>query len=94
LATIDRAGLDCPLATHFWGSLALRRPEALLVCSCRVDGAGSRISVARRPRWYGFFVPAKTPAAIVEKLNAAIQAAMLTDEVKSGMAKLGVHRAY
>ena len=40
--------------------------------------------------WYGFFVPAKTPAPVVEKLNAAIQAAMLADEVKSGMAKLAV----
>ncbi|WP_407151663.1 Bug family tripartite tricarboxylate transporter substrate binding protein [Bradyrhizobium sp. ORS 86] len=40
--------------------------------------------------WYAFFVPAKTPAPLVEKLNAAIQAAMLTDEVKSGMTKLAV----
>jgi len=40
--------------------------------------------------WYGFFVPVKTPATIVEKLNAAIQAALRTDEVKSGMANLAV----
>ncbi|MCK1642678.1 hypothetical protein IVA95_35285 [Bradyrhizobium sp. 157] len=40
--------------------------------------------------WYGVFVPAKTPANIVEKLNAAIQRALRTDEVKSGMAKLAV----
>ena len=40
--------------------------------------------------WYGFFVPAKTPAGIVERLNGAIQAALRTDEVKSGMAKLAV----
>ncbi|MBR1367526.1 MULTISPECIES: Bug family tripartite tricarboxylate transporter substrate binding protein [Bradyrhizobium] len=40
--------------------------------------------------WYGFFVPAKTPANIVEKLNTAIQAALRTDEVKSGMEKLAV----
>ena len=40
--------------------------------------------------WYGFFVPAKTPANIVERLNSAVQAALRTDEVKSGMAKLGV----
>ena len=33
--------------------------------------------------WYGFFVPAKTPATIVDKLNAAIQAALRTDEVRS-----------
>jgi tripartite-type tricarboxylate transporter receptor subunit TctC len=40
--------------------------------------------------WYGFFVPAKTPAAIVERLNSAIQAALRTDEVKSGMVNLAV----
>jgi tripartite-type tricarboxylate transporter receptor subunit TctC len=40
--------------------------------------------------WYGVFVPAKTPANIVERLNAAIQSALRTDEVKSGMTKLGV----
>ena len=40
--------------------------------------------------WYGIFVPAKTPANIVERLNAAIQAALRTDEVKSGMEKLAV----
>jgi tripartite-type tricarboxylate transporter receptor subunit TctC len=40
--------------------------------------------------WFGFFVPAKTPAPIVEKLNTSIQASLRTDEVKSGMAKLGV----
>lgn len=40
--------------------------------------------------WFGIFVPAKTPANVVEKLNAAIQGALRTDEVKSGMAKLAV----
>ncbi|MET4721823.1 tripartite-type tricarboxylate transporter receptor subunit TctC [Bradyrhizobium japonicum] len=40
--------------------------------------------------WYGFFVPAKTPTNIVEKLNVAIQTALRTDEVKFGMAGLAV----
>jgi tripartite-type tricarboxylate transporter receptor subunit TctC len=40
--------------------------------------------------WYGFFVPAKTPPNIVEKLNAAIQASLRTDEVKSGATNLGL----
>jgi tripartite-type tricarboxylate transporter receptor subunit TctC len=40
--------------------------------------------------WFAFFVPAKTPAPIVEKLNASIQAAVRTEEVRSGMAKLAV----
>jgi tripartite-type tricarboxylate transporter receptor subunit TctC len=40
--------------------------------------------------WYGFFVPAKTPADIVERLNRAVQAALRTDEVKSGTEGLAV----
>ena len=40
--------------------------------------------------WFAFFVPAKTPASIVDKLTAAIQAAVQTDEVRAGMAKLAV----
>ena len=40
--------------------------------------------------WYGIYVPAKTPTDIVAKLNAAIQSALRTEEVKSGMSKLGV----
>ncbi|MBO4222483.1 tripartite tricarboxylate transporter substrate-binding protein [Bradyrhizobium neotropicale] len=37
--------------------------------------------------WFGFFVPAKTPAVTVERLNGSIQAALRTDDVKAGMAK-------
>jgi tripartite-type tricarboxylate transporter receptor subunit TctC len=40
--------------------------------------------------WYGFFVPAKTPVNVVERLNAAVQGALRTDEVKAGMTKLAV----
>jgi tripartite-type tricarboxylate transporter receptor subunit TctC len=40
--------------------------------------------------WFGFFVPAKTPPDRVERLNDAIQQALRTDGVKSGMTKLGV----
>jgi tripartite-type tricarboxylate transporter receptor subunit TctC len=40
--------------------------------------------------WFAFFVPAKTPASIVDKLNAAIQTAVHNDEVRAGMAKLAV----
>ncbi|MCA6115485.1 tripartite tricarboxylate transporter substrate binding protein [Bradyrhizobium sp. WSM 1738] len=40
--------------------------------------------------WFGFFVPAKTPTDIVQRLNNAIQEALDSDEVKSGMAKLSV----
>ena len=54
------------------------------------DDAGSGISVARGLTWFAFFAPAKTPAPVVDQLNAAIQAAVRTDEVKAGMAKLAV----
>ncbi|MBR1178520.1 tripartite tricarboxylate transporter substrate binding protein [Bradyrhizobium sp. KB893862 SZCCT0404] len=40
--------------------------------------------------WFGFFVPAKTAPSIVAKLNAAIQAALSTNEVRAGMEKLAV----
>jgi tripartite-type tricarboxylate transporter receptor subunit TctC len=40
--------------------------------------------------WFGFFVPAKTPSDIVYRLNSAIQEALRTDEVKSGMTRLSI----
>ena len=40
--------------------------------------------------WYGFFLPARTPTNVVEKLSGAVQQALRTDEVRSGMTKLAV----
>jgi tripartite-type tricarboxylate transporter receptor subunit TctC len=40
--------------------------------------------------WFGFFVPARTPDDVVERLNRAIQEAATSDEVKAGMTKLSV----
>ena len=40
--------------------------------------------------WFGSSFRPKTPARIVDRLNTAIQAALRTDEVRSGMAKLAV----
>ncbi|MCK1579746.1 hypothetical protein IVB03_09205 [Bradyrhizobium sp. 168] len=40
--------------------------------------------------WFAFFVPATTRAPVVDRLNDAIQAALRTDEVRVGMAKLAV----
>src|SRR5262249_31049504 len=37
--------------------------------------------------WFGFFVPAGTPADVVERLNGAIQEALRIDAVRAGMAK-------
>lgn len=40
--------------------------------------------------WFAFFVPATTPAPVVDRLNDAIQTAVRADEVRVGMAKLAV----
>jgi tripartite-type tricarboxylate transporter receptor subunit TctC len=40
--------------------------------------------------WIGVFAPAKTPPAVVEKLNAEIQKAMQEPAVRAKLAKLGV----
>ncbi len=40
--------------------------------------------------WFGFFVPAGTPASVVERLNAAINRAMESAEVVERFAQLGM----
>jgi tripartite-type tricarboxylate transporter receptor subunit TctC len=40
--------------------------------------------------WFGVFVPANTPAEIVNRLNGAIRAVVSTDTFKTSMAKLSV----
>ncbi|MGY3490000.1 tripartite-type tricarboxylate transporter receptor subunit TctC [Bradyrhizobium sp. USDA 4011] len=40
--------------------------------------------------WFGIFLPAKTPPAVLAQLNNSIQASLRTDQVKSGMAGLSV----
>ena len=39
--------------------------------------------------WLGTFLPAKTPQAIVDALNAAIGAAVRSPEMKESLAKIG-----
>jgi tripartite-type tricarboxylate transporter receptor subunit TctC len=43
--------------------------------------------------WAGLLAPKDTPEAIVEKLNAALQAALKTPEVKDKLAKSGIETA-
>jgi tripartite-type tricarboxylate transporter receptor subunit TctC len=43
--------------------------------------------------WIGVFVPAGTPAETVKTLNTAIRAALKTDDVKAGLAKLSLDPA-
>ncbi|MFM8548796.1 MAG: Bug family tripartite tricarboxylate transporter substrate binding protein [Betaproteobacteria bacterium] len=40
--------------------------------------------------WFGFYVPAKTPGAIVARLNAAMRAALAAPETVSGLATMGL----
>jgi tripartite-type tricarboxylate transporter receptor subunit TctC len=40
--------------------------------------------------WFGIFLPAKTPADIVNKLNSAIIEVLRTDEFRTGLATLSV----
>jgi len=38
--------------------------------------------------WFGVFVPARTPAEIVDKLNGAVRNALKTASVRDGLTKL------
>jgi tripartite-type tricarboxylate transporter receptor subunit TctC len=40
--------------------------------------------------WYGLLAPAKTPPAVIAKLNATVKQQLGSDEVKAGFAKLGL----
>jgi tripartite-type tricarboxylate transporter receptor subunit TctC len=40
--------------------------------------------------WYGFLAPAKTPPAVIARLNAAVKEQLKSDEVKAAFAKLGL----
>ena len=40
--------------------------------------------------WAGMLAPAGTPPAVVDKLNAAINASLQSPEMKASMAKLGI----
>jgi tripartite-type tricarboxylate transporter receptor subunit TctC len=43
--------------------------------------------------WYGFFVPAKTPRPIVDRLHQEITRALATEDVKSRLAAIGTQPA-
>jgi tripartite-type tricarboxylate transporter receptor subunit TctC len=40
--------------------------------------------------WYGFLAPAKTPPAVIARLNAAVNQQVKTPEVQAAFAKLGI----
>jgi tripartite-type tricarboxylate transporter receptor subunit TctC len=43
--------------------------------------------------WAGLYAPAGTPEAVIEKMNAALQAALKTDEVKNRLIPQGIEPA-
>jgi tripartite-type tricarboxylate transporter receptor subunit TctC len=43
--------------------------------------------------WAGLYAPRGTPAAVIERMNAALQAALKTDEVKDKLIKTGIEPA-
>jgi tripartite-type tricarboxylate transporter receptor subunit TctC len=51
---------------------------------------GETLSGYEVPVWYGFVITAKTPPAIVDKLHAATQKALLAPEVKDRLFSQGV----
>jgi tripartite-type tricarboxylate transporter receptor subunit TctC len=55
-----------------------------------VPTIGETIPGYEVPVWYGFVITAKTPAAIVDKLHAATQKALLAPEVKDRLFSQGV----
>jgi tripartite-type tricarboxylate transporter receptor subunit TctC len=40
-------------------------------------------------QWYGLVAPKNTPAAVIEKLNTEVNAALATPEMKTRLADLG-----
>lgn len=40
--------------------------------------------------WFGFFVPAKTPTDVINRLNTAMRAALATPETVNGLAAMGL----
>lgn len=61
-------------------AVAGRRREALLPEVPTMDEAG--VKDFRAATWFGLFAPQQTPAAILDRTHAAVQAALDTEEVK------------
>ncbi len=68
------------------GVASAERAAALPDCPTFAQGGFARFEAAS---WVGFFVPAKTDRAIVDKLNGAVNAALDDREVLERLLKLG-----
>ena len=45
------------------------------------------------PNWFGFYLPAKTPPDVVQRLNTALVAALAAPDVVEGLAAIGLESA-
>lgn len=68
-------------------AVAGRRREALLPDVPTMEEAG--VEDFRAATWFGLFAPKRTPAAILDRTHAAVQAALGSDEVKRVWAEQG-----
>jgi tripartite-type tricarboxylate transporter receptor subunit TctC len=68
-------------------AVAGRRREALLPNVPTMEEAG--LKDFRAATWFGLFAPKKTPAAILDRTHAAVQAVLATGEVKQTWAEQG-----
>ena len=70
-------------------AVAARRPERQLPDVPTFSDAG--LADFRTTSWYGLFAPRRTPAPILDRLHAAVQAALAEDDVKKVWAEQGAH---
>ena len=68
-------------------TLAGRSPS--MIAGCARPDCGWRRATAY-PAWFGLFLPAKTPGAIVDKLHRETQKALQAPKVRDRLAALGV----
>ena len=67
------------------------RRETLLPDVPTAREAGGTLASLNATSWNGLAVPAKTPAPVVARLNAVINAALQTPEVKAKLAELSLY---
>jgi tripartite-type tricarboxylate transporter receptor subunit TctC len=95
-AQLSLTGLTAGMAQVKAGKL-----KALAVATAKRNGAAPELPTVAESgypdfsfdTWYGLFLPAKTPRAIVDRLNAAVRHATSSTEVKERFAAAGIEPA-
>ena len=90
-STWRRPRTCCPDPRRQGAAARLHRAEAQPGTARRADHDRKRLSAGRlrSGRLAGILAPAGTPAAIVDKINAAVNEALKSAEMKAVLAKLG-----